>query len=129
MRAAGVVVIAAGAVYGVSQMPEAEIREAIARVRADVIDRKITIAGQPVNLSLSTDLAPLFGERATVNAEVRWQQQLFGTTGTARLYADDVGGGGVFGGEYSAPLDGGNMQFGANSREGGTVYFRLQLEF
>lgn len=129
VRAAGVVVAAAGAVYGVSQMPEEEIRGAIARIRADVIDRRITIAGQAVNLSVSTDLAPLFGERATVNAEARWQQQLFGTTGTARLYADDVGGNGVFGGSYSAPLDGGSMQFGANSRDGGTVYFRLQLEF
>ena len=129
VRAAGVVVAAAGAVYGVSQMPEEEIRAMISRIRADVIDRRITIAGQSVDLSVSTDLAPLFGERATVNAEARWRQQLFGTTGTARLFADDIGGKGVFGGSYSAPLDGGSMEFGANSRAGGTVYFRLQFEF
>ncbi len=129
VRAVGVIVAAAGAVYGVSQMPEEDIRAAIARIRVDVADRNITVLGQTVRLSMSTDLAPLFGERATVNAEARWRQELFGTTGTARLYADDVGGGGVFGGSYSAPLDGGRMEFGANSRDGGTVYFRLQLEF
>lgn len=129
VRATGVVVAAAGAIYGVSQMPEEEIRAAIARIRTDVIDRRIMIAGQAVNLSLSTDLAPLFGQRATVNTEARWRQQLFGVTGNARLYGNDVAGSGVYGGSFSAPLDGGRMEFGANTRDGGTVYFRMELSF
>lgn len=130
VRAAGVVVAAAGAVYGVSQMPEEEIRAAIAKMRADVIDRDLTIAGQRVNLSISTDLAPLFGERADVRAEARWRQQIFGQTGDARLYARDIGnGGGNYGASWSAPLDNGHMEFGANSQNGGTVYFRMQLRF
>ncbi|MBV1860119.1 MAG: hypothetical protein KUG77_17025 [Nannocystaceae bacterium] len=129
VRAAGVVVAAAGVVYGVSQMPEEEIRAAISRIRADVIDRRITIAGQQVKLTLSTDLAPIFGERATVNAEARWRQQLFGTTGIAKVFANDIGGNGLLGASYSAPLDNGRMEFGANSQDGGTLYFRIDLEF
>lgn len=123
VRAAGVVVAAAGAVYGVSQMPEEEIRAAIAKMRADVVDRELTIAGQRVNLSVSTNLAPLFGERPDVRAEARWQQQIFGQQGSARVYAN----GGTYGGSWSAPLDNGRMEFGANSRDGGTVYFKLKL--
>ena len=129
VRAAGVVVAAAGAVYGVSQMPEEEIRAAIAKMRADVIDRDLTIAGQRVNLSVSTNLAPLFGERADVQAEARWQQEIFAQRGNARLYANGIGNGGTYGGSWSAPLDNGRMEFGANSRDGGTVYFKLQLSW
>ncbi len=129
VRAVGVVVAAAGAVYGVSRMPEEEIRAAIAGVRAKVIDSRLTIAGEVVELSVSTTLAPLFGEQPSVNAEARWQQQLFGQTGTARLFANDVGGNAVAGGSWSAPLQGGSMELGANTGGGGTVYFRLKLSF
>ena len=127
VRAVGVVVAAAGAVYGVSRMPEEEIRRAIAGIRANVLRSNLTIAGQAVELRVSTTLAPLMGERPSVNAEARWQQELFGQTGTARLFANDMGGNPVAGGSWSAPLQSGNMEFGANTRDGGTVYFRLQL--
>ena len=129
VRAVGVIVAAAGAVYGVSQMPEEEILRAIANIRANVISSRITIAGESVDLRVSTTLAPLMGERPSVNAEARWRQELFGQTGTARLYANDLGGNPVAGGSWSAPLQGGNMEFGANTRDGGTVYFRLQLSW
>ena len=91
VRAVGVVVAAAGAVYGVTQMPEEEIRRAIANMRATVVNSRINIAGQPVDLKVSTTLAPLLGERPSVNAEARWRQQLFGQPGTARVFANDMG--------------------------------------
>jgi len=129
VRAVGVVVAAAGAIYGVSRMPEEEIRQAIAGVRAKVIDSRLTIAGEVVELSVSTTLAPLFGERPSVNAEARWQQQLFGQPGSARLFATDLGGNAVAGGSWTAPLQGGSMELGANTGGGGTVYFRLKLSW
>lgn len=129
VRAVGVVVAAAGAVYGVSQMPEAEIRAMIARVRTKVIDTKLMIAGEPVQLSVSSTLAPLFGEPPSVNAEARWQQRIFGQSGTARLYANDLGGNATAGGSWSTPLQGGSAEFGANTSGGGTVYFRLQFSW
>jgi hypothetical protein len=129
VRAVGVVVAAAGAVYGVSQMPEAEIRAMIAGIRAKVIDTRLMIAGEPVQLSVSSTLAPLFGERPSVSAEARWQQRIFGQQGTARLYANDLGGNPTAGGSWSTPLNGGSAEFGANTSNGGTVYFRLQLSW
>jgi hypothetical protein len=114
VRAVGVVVAAAGAIYGVSRMPEEEILQAIAGVRAKVIDSRLT---------------PLFGERPSVNAEARWQQQLFGQPGSARLFATDLGGNAVAGGSWTAPLQGGSMELGANTGGGGTVYFRLKLSW
>lgn len=129
VRAMGVVVAAAGAVYGVAQMPEAEIRAMVAGVRAKVIDTKLMIAGEPVQLSVSSTLAPLFGEPPSVNAEARWQQRIFGQTGTARLYANDLGGNAAAGGSWSTPLQGGSAEFGANTSGGGTVYFRLKLSW
>jgi hypothetical protein len=71
----------------------------------------------------------LFGEQPSVNAEARWQQRIFGQTGTARLYANDLGGNATAGGSWSTPLRGGSAEFGANTSNGGTVYFRLQLSW
>ncbi len=129
VRAIGTVVAAAGAIYGVSQMPEEEIRAAIAKIEVDVIDTRLMIAGQRVDMSVSTTLAPLFGDDPSVDAEAKWKQELFGQRGNARLYARDLGGDEVYGGSWSTRYDRGTAEFGANSRDGGTVYFRLKIDF
>lgn len=129
LRAVGVVVAAAGAVYGVSQMPEAEIRKAIADMRVKVVDTKLRIAGEEVQLSMSSTLAPLFGEPPSANVEARWQQRIFGQVGTARVFAEGVGGNASAGGSWSTPMPGGNAEFGANTGNGGTVYFRLRMQW
>lgn len=129
VRAVGAVVVAAGAVYGVSQMPEEEIKAAIAKMDVDVLDTRVNIAGQPVRLGLSTSLAPLFGERPTVEAEARWKQQIFGQEGNARLYGKDLAGDPRYGGSWSTRFKGGRAEFGAHSGDGGTVFFKFGLDF
>jgi hypothetical protein len=127
-RAVATAAALGGVIYGVTQMPEEEIRNMIARTRVKLRTDLGFLDAPDVTLTVAPTLAPLVGGDPSAEFEIRRQWQQRGTDHSARLRFDTGGSVGVgYTGSRGSAQWGAEVSRNDRGRGEGRVYFSLRF--